>query len=139
MCSTTVLVTPPATPAITTPAITTPALMDRMIIHINFNFDKSEIRDIDKAEMQRAINFARKYSVTQITVEGHTDAIGTEQYNQKLSERRAEAVKKYLVKEGGIDETKITTIGYGETKPVTVNDKAEGGRKQRAEILVLSK
>ena len=134
MCSTTVSVTPPTT------ITTTPTLMDRMIIHINFNFDKSEIRDIDKAEMQRAINFARKYPVAQITVEGHTDAIGTEQYNQSLSERRAEAVKKYLAKEGGIDETKISTIGYGESKPVTLNDTAEGrAANRRAEILILSK
>lgn len=138
MCSTTVSVTPPTT-ITTTPTTTTP-VMDRMIIHINFNFDKSEIRDIDKAEMQRAINFVRKYSVTQITVEGHTDAIGTDKYNQSLSERRAEAVKKYLVKEGGIDETKISTIGYGESKPVTSNDTAEGrAANRRAEILVLSK
>ena len=133
MCSTTVSVTPPPPP----PA---PTVMDRMIIHINFDFNKSEIRNIDKAEMQRAINFVKKYPVAQITVEGHTDDIGTEQYNQSLSERRAEAVKKYLVKEGGIDETKISTIGYGESKPVTLNDTAEGrAANRRAEILVLSK
>ena len=133
MCSTTVSVTPPPPP----PA---PTVMDRMIIHINFDFNKSVIRNIDKAEMQRAINFVRKYPVAQITVEGHTDNIGTEQYNQSLSERRAEAVKKYLVKEGGIDETKISTIGYGESKPVTLNDTAEGrAANRRAEILVLSK
>ncbi len=133
MCSTTVSVTPPPPP----PA---PTVMDRMIIHINFDFNKSVIRNIDKAEMQRAINFVRKYPVAQITVEGHTDDIGTEQYNQSLSERRAEAVKKYLVKEGGIDETKISTIGYGESKPVTLNDTAEGrAANRRAEILVLSK
>ncbi len=133
MCSTTVSVTPPPPP----PA---PTIMDRMIIHINFDFNKSVIRKIDKAEMQRAINFVRKYPVAQITVEGHTDDIGTEQYNQSLSERRAEAVKKYLVKEGGIDETKISTIGYGESKPVTLNDTAEGrAANRRAEILVLSK
>jgi outer membrane protein OmpA-like peptidoglycan-associated protein len=133
MCSTTVSVTPPPPP----PA---PTVMDRMIIHINFDFNKSEIRNIDKAEMQRAINFVRKYPVAQITVEGHTDDIGTEQYNQSLSERRAAAVKKYLVKEGGVDETKITTIGYGETKPVTLNNTAEGrAANRRAEILVLSK
>ncbi|MFA6056145.1 MAG: OmpA family protein [Thermodesulfovibrionales bacterium] len=133
MCSTTVSVTPPPPP----PA---PTVMDRMIIHINFDFNKSVIRNIDKAEMQRAINFVRKYPVAQITVEGHTDNIGTEKYNQSLSERRAEAVKKYLVKEGGIDETKISTIGYGKSKPVTLNDTAEGrAANRRAEILVLSK
>jgi len=133
MCSTTVSVTPPPPP----PA---PTVMDRMIIHVNFDFDKSVIRKTDKAEMQRAINFVRKYPVAQITIEGHTDDVGTDQYNQSLSERRAEAVKKYLVKEGGIDETKISTIGYGESKPVTLNDTAEGrAANRRAEILVLSK
>jgi outer membrane protein OmpA-like peptidoglycan-associated protein len=126
MCNTTVSVTP--------------KVIDRLVIHVNFAFNKSEIRTMDKAEMQRAINFVKKYPGAHINVEGHTDNIGTEEYNQGLSERRAEAVMDYLIKEGGIDETEISTIAYGESKPVASNDTAEGrAANRRAEILVLTK
>jgi OOP family OmpA-OmpF porin len=61
---------------------------------------------------------------------GHTDSIGTERYNQKLSERRAAAVKAYLVSKG-IPASKITTIGKGETQPVATNKTAAGRQKNR--------
>ncbi len=133
MCSATVSVTPPPPP----PA---PTVLDRMIIHVNFAFNKTDITKKDRAELQRAINFVSKYPSSQITVEGHTDDIGTDEYNQRLSEARAAAVKDYLVKEGGIDASRISTIGYGESKPVAPNDTPEGrAANRRAEILVLSK
>jgi OOP family OmpA-OmpF porin len=61
---------------------------------------------------------------------GHTDSIGTERYKQKLSERRAAAVKAYLVSKG-IPASKITTIGKGETQPVATNKTAAGRQKNR--------
>jgi len=61
---------------------------------------------------------------------GHTDSIGTEAYNQKLSERRAAAVKEYLVSKG-IPSAKITTIGKGKTQPVATNKTKEGRQKNR--------
>jgi OOP family OmpA-OmpF porin len=133
MCSATVSVTPPPPP----PA---PTVLDRMIIHVNFAFNKTNITKKDRAELQRAINFVSKYPGSQITVEGHTDSIGTDEYNQRLSEARATAVKDYLVKEGRIDASRISTIGYGESKPVAPNDTPEGrAANRRAEILVMSK
>ncbi|HMK48634.1 MAG TPA: OmpA family protein [Thermodesulfovibrionales bacterium] len=133
MCTATVSVTPPPPP----PA---PTVLDRMIIHVNFAFNKANITKRDRAELQRAINFVSKYPGAQITVEGHTDDIGTEEYNQRLSEARAAAVKEYLVKEGGIDGSKISTVGYGELKPVALNDTPEGrAANRRAEILIMSK
>jgi OOP family OmpA-OmpF porin len=54
-----------------------------------------------------------------ITVEGHTDRLGSDAYNQRLSTRRAEAVKSYLVGTGGIDGTKISAVGKSESAPVT--------------------
>ena len=61
---------------------------------------------------------------------GHTDSIGTDEYNQKLSERRAAAVKDYLVSKG-MPAAKITTIGKGESQPVATNKTAEGRQKNR--------
>jgi outer membrane protein OmpA-like peptidoglycan-associated protein len=115
-------------------------VIDRMTIHVNFDFDKSEIKKFDAEELQRAISFIKKYPHTLIKIEGHTDSIGTEKYNQGLSERRAEAVKNYLVKVGGIDPATISTVGYGETKPIASNTTKEGrAQNRRAEILILSK
>jgi outer membrane protein OmpA-like peptidoglycan-associated protein len=114
-------------------------VIDRMTLMINFGFNKSNIRKADQAELKRAIEFIKKYPKTKIQIEGHTDDIGSEKYNQKLSERRATTVKKYLVKEGGIDAARLTTVGYGETKPVASNKTKEGRAKnRRVEILILS-
>jgi OOP family OmpA-OmpF porin len=70
-----------------------------------------------------------------VSVEGHTDSVGSDAYNQRLSERRAQAVKDYLVHQG-IDAGRITTTGYGESKPVASNA-TEAGRAQnrRAEVI----
>ena len=63
-------------------------------------------------------------------VEGNTDSVGGEAYNQKLSERRAEAVKDVLVK-SGIEGDRLSTVGYGETRPIAPNDTEEGRAKNR--------
>lgn len=114
-------------------------VIDRMTLMVNFDFDKSIIREGDKAKLKKAIDFVKKYPGFKIKIEGHTDYIGTEKYNQGLSERRAEAVKKYLVKGGGIDGKRLTTVGYGESKPVASNKTKEGRAKnRRVEILILA-
>jgi len=116
-----------------------PKVIDRMTLMINFGFNKSNIRKADQAELKKAIEFIKKYPKTKTQIEGYTDDIGSEKYNQKLSERRATTVKKYLVKEGGIDAARLTTVGYGETKPVASNKTKEGRAKnRRVEILILS-
>jgi Outer membrane protein and related peptidoglycan-associated (lipo)proteins len=68
--------------------------------------------------------------VEMVIATGHTDSIGTEAYNQKLSERRANAVKAYLVSKG-VPASKITTLGKGETQPVATNKTKEGRAKNR--------
>jgi len=124
---------PPPPPA---PA---PKVIDRMTLIVHFDTDKSIIKEEDKAELQRAINFIKKYPGANVSIEGHTDSIASEQYNQKLSERRAEAVKNYLVKAGACEEAKITSVGYGESRPVADNKTAEGRAKnRRVEVLILS-
>jgi outer membrane protein OmpA-like peptidoglycan-associated protein len=114
-------------------------VIDRMTLTVNFDFDKSVIRTGDKAKLRKAIEFIKKYPGKKIKIEGHTDNIGTEKYNQALSERRAGAVKEYLIEKGGIDGTKITTVGYGELKPAASNKTWAGRAKnRRVEILILA-
>jgi outer membrane protein OmpA-like peptidoglycan-associated protein len=76
----------------------------------------------------------KEYPTAKFTVEGHTDSVGREDSNQKLSDARANAVKEYLVK-GGIDEFRLSSLGYGESKPIDTN-KTRAGRanNRRVEI-----
>ena len=72
-----------------------------------------------------------------IEVRGHTDSTGTEEYNQKLSERRADSVIEYMIK-NGISPERLNSVGFGEKKPVTSNDTEEGRSKnRRTEIYIL--
>jgi len=133
--STTVTVNPPPAPK---PA---PKVIDRLVLHVNFDFNKSDVRKADVAELQKAIDFVKKYPGYKIAIEGHTDHIGSAKYNQALSERRAAAVKDYLLKQGMIDTHKdmITTKGYGKSKPIADNSTEKGRfENRRVEILVLS-
>jgi len=128
--STTVSVTPPP------PA---PKVIDRLAIHVNFDFDKSAIRNADIAELQKAVDFVKKYPGYRISIEGHTDSMGTEQYNQRLSERRAAAVKAYLLKHGVADGVRIKSAWYGESRPIADNSTEQGRfENRRVEILILS-
>jgi OOP family OmpA-OmpF porin len=128
--STTVAVTPPS------PA---PKVIDRLTLHVNFDFDKATIRNADTAELRKAVDFVKKYPGYQVSIEGHTDSIGTDKYNQALSERRAAAVRAYLLKQGVVDSQRIKSVGYGESRPIADN-KTKKGRfeNRRVEILILS-
>jgi len=128
--STTVAVTPP-------PAA--PKVIDRLTLHVNFDFDKATIRNADTAELQKAVDFVKKYPGYEISIEGHTDSIGSEKYNQGLSERRAAAVREHLLKHGVADRARIKSAGYGESKPIADNSTEKGRfENRRVEILILS-
>jgi outer membrane protein OmpA-like peptidoglycan-associated protein len=81
--------------------------------------------------------------VQEILIEGHTDSKGTEGYNLALSEKRANAVKRWLVEKGGLDSKKIITRGYGESRPIAPNTNPDGSdcpegraRNRRVEVYV---
>jgi len=117
-------------------------VIDRLVLHVNFDFDKSTVRKADVADLQKAIDFVKKYPDYQIEIAGHTDSVGSAKYNQALSERRAAAVKEYLLKHGMIDTQKdiVMTKGYGEDKPIADNSTKKGRfENRRVEILVLEK
>ena len=92
---------------------------------IHFQFDKSELNKEAKDALKRNISQLGKNPDIKILVAGHTSLSGTEKYNQALSERRAQAVKDYLVKEKIFPADKIAVVGYGKTKPAEYEAKPE--------------
>jgi OOP family OmpA-OmpF porin len=88
------------------------------------------VRKDGMARIDEALGKLKGVDLEMVIATGHTDSIGTEAYNQKLSERRAAAVKDYLVSKG-IPASKVTTIGKGESQPVATNKTAEGRQKNR--------
>lgn len=100
-----------------------------------FDFDKSKLKDT--TALDGIISELDKMELDAITVVAHTDSVGTIAYNQKLSERRAESVKSYMVS-NGIDGEKIVTEGKGELEPVADNKTKEGRRlNRRATVTIM--
>ena len=97
-----------------------------------FDFDKAVLRPEGKAKLDELVSKARAIKLEVILAVGHTDRIGGDAYNQKLSEKRAAAVKEYLVAKG-IEANRIYTEGKGEKQPVT-GDKCKGNAKTKALI-----
>lgn len=119
----------PVEPVVVAPAVVAP---ERRRVSFSadslFTFDKSIVRPEGKAALD---TFAKEVQGTQfdvITVEGHTDRLGSPAYNQRLSVQRADAVKGYLVSAGGIDGAKITALGKGESTPVTKPGECVGNK-----------
>jgi len=95
-----------------------------------FDFDKSVIKPDGKAKLDDLVEKVKSINLEVIIAVGHTDWIGTDAYNQKLSVRRSEAVKAYLISKG-IDKNRIYTEGKGEKQPVADNRTKEGRAKNR--------
>jgi OOP family OmpA-OmpF porin len=95
-----------------------------------FDFDKSVLKPEGKAKLDDLVGKVKDINLEVIIAVGHTDSVGTDAYNQKLSVRRAEAVKAYLVSKG-IEKNRVYTEGKGEKQPVADNKTAEGRAKNR--------
>jgi outer membrane protein OmpA-like peptidoglycan-associated protein len=105
---------------------------------ILFEIDSSELQSVAKANIESLAKILNKYTDTNILIEGDTDNTGTEEYNQKLSERRAQAVADYQ-KGLGVDGSRISTVGLGELNPVSSND-TDYGRElnRRVEVAIFA-
>ncbi|QOG11187.1 OmpA family protein [Arcobacter sp. FWKO B] len=97
---------------------------------VNFDFDKSNIKPEYKEKVLEFAKIMKENPLLNATIEGHTDSIGNDAYNQKLSQRRAEAVREALISEG-IEAKRLNAVGYGETKPIADNNTAEGRYENR--------
>ena len=103
----------------------------RTTLKVFFAFDKSEIKKNSFEEIDDMVAVLKKYPALNITIEGHTDNVGSAAYNKKLSQQRAEAVKKYMVIKGGIDAKRLNAVGFGLEKPIATNGTKEGRAKNR--------
>ena len=95
-----------------------------------FNFDKSVLKPEGKAKLDDLVEKIKGINLEVIIAVGHTDSVGSDAYNQKLSIRRSEAVKAYLVSKG-IEKNRVYTEGKGEKQPIADNKTAEGRAKNR--------
>ena len=95
-----------------------------------FDFNKSVVKPEGKAKLDDLVGKIKDINLEVIIAVGHTDSVGSDAYNQKLSVRRSEAVKAYLVSKG-IEKNRVYTEGKGEKQPVADNKTAEGRAKNR--------
>ena len=95
-----------------------------------FDFDKSVLKPAAKTSLDNLVGQIKSLSLEVVIATGHTDSVGTDAYNQKLSVRRATAVKKYLVSKG-VDANRIQIEGKGESQPVADNKTSAGRAKNR--------
>ncbi|WP_448384460.1 peptidoglycan-associated lipoprotein Pal [Desulfosoma sp.] len=103
---------------------------------IYFEFDAYVLMDEAKAILDRKVDFLRRYPRVSVTIEGHCDERGTNDYNLALGERRANAAWQYLVN-SGIEPSRLNMISYGEERPIALgHDEASWAKNRRAHFVV---
>lgn len=105
-------------------------------LYIEFDFDKATIRPSSHGHLDAVVQFLNRFKSAEAALEGHTDSRGDADYNMKLSQARAMAVRAYLVGKG-IDADRIAARGYGETRPAASNDTEAGRQKNRRVTAVI--
>ena len=109
------------------------SLVSRLTVY--FDFDSAELRPESITELERVVRFMNDIPSSTALIEGHTDSIGTEEYNLALSDRRAKAVYDYLTSRG-VDPARLRSVGLGEANPVASNETAEGRQLNRRVMLI---
>jgi OOP family OmpA-OmpF porin len=121
---------PPETTVVIVPVVAATAQYCT-ILDLQFDIDRDEILREDKEKLAVVGTFLTKYTASTAVIEGHADNIGTEDHNMALSKRRAEKVVTYLVDELHIDRSRLSSVGFGDTRPITENDTEAGRRRNR--------
>ncbi|MEX6504476.1 OmpA family protein [Pseudomonas zhanjiangensis] len=114
-----------------------PMEMVRVELDVKFDFDKAQVKQESYGDIKSLADFMNQYPQTTTTVEGHTDSKGSDAYNQKLSEQRANAVRAVLVNQYGVPAERVNAAGYGESRPVADNATDAGraiNRRVEAEV-----
>lgn len=122
-------------------AIQVVPIEEKAIVRLNtifFDFGKTVLKPESLPELERVVKLMNDKPAMTIEISGHTDNIGSDEYNQKLSERRANAVLKFIISKG-IDASRVTAVGYGEKKPLVSNDEEKEGREinRRVEFKIM--
>ncbi|MCS7076855.1 MAG: OmpA family protein [Bacteroidia bacterium] len=102
-----------------------------LLRNIFYDYAKATLRPQSKAELDRVAAILNEYPNMKIQINSHTDSDGPEEYNRDLSQRRAQSVVDYLVKEKGIDPKRLVAKGFGESDPIDTNDTPEGKQNNR--------
>ena len=110
-----------------------------------FDFDKADLRKDARSALKQVGDIIREKAKGGVRIEGHTDSKGSDAYNQKLSERRANSVRDWFVKNEGLKNLRFSTTGFGATKPAVPNNKTDGAddpdgrQKNRSVEIVIGK
>ncbi|MDH4221030.1 MAG: peptidoglycan-associated lipoprotein Pal [Candidatus Aminicenantes bacterium] len=121
------------------PGIAGEVFESKMLKDIHFDFDKYDIRPEDAESLKENASLLMKYSSVKIQIEGHCDERGTNEYNLALGERRANAAKNYLISLG-LSADRISSISYGEERPVDPgHDEEAWAKNRRGHFVILSK
>lgn len=102
-----------------------------------FSVDQSDITGEGQATLDRQASWLKQYPNVSLTIEGHADERGTREYNLALGERRATAIKNYLMSQG-VDGSRLNTISYGKERPAVTESNAEGWAQNRRGISVVN-
>jgi outer membrane protein OmpA-like peptidoglycan-associated protein len=108
--------------------------------HVFFDFGKATLQEASYEELNMMVTMMKQNQSMQVEIGGHTDDVGSDSFNKKLSQQRADAVKRYLTS-NDVKGNRIKSIGYGEERPLVSNDDESGGREinRRVEFKVLAK
>ncbi len=131
-------IAPPPPPPPPPPVAKAPPPRRKIVLRgVNFDFDKATIRPDGVVILEEVVVILKDEPAIDVSVDGHTDGIGSEEYNQRLSERRAQAVRDYLAHKG-ISPSRLRTRGFGKSEPVASNDTEEGrAQNRRTELNVI--
>ncbi|QWV92170.1 outer membrane beta-barrel domain-containing protein [Geomonas oryzisoli] len=102
-----------------------------MSLVVDFDLGKAEIKPQYRDEIAKVADYMKRYTTTTAVIEGHTDNTGDQAHNMKLSQQRAQNVVDYMVKNFGIERSRLSAKGYGSTRPIAYNSTAEGRQKNR--------
>ncbi len=123
--------------------VTAKEILIELDADVLFDFDKHDVKPAAVDTLTKVADVLKQTGKAPATIEGHTDGKGSSEYNQKLSDRRAKSVEDWLVKQGGVERARLTSKGFGMTRPVAPNTKPDGsddpeGRRKnrRVEIRV---
>jgi len=113
-----------------------PVITEKVIITLNIEFDtaKAVVKKKYEADIRKVADFMKAHPETNAVIEGHTDNVDRHHdpsRNIKLSQARADNVRKYLIEKFGIDEKRVSAVGYGPAKPIADNDTKDGRKKNR--------
>jgi hypothetical protein len=100
-------------------------------LNIQFDTNQAKIKPEYNDRLKEVADFMTSYPETKVEIEGHTDSVGSAAYNQRLSQKRADSVRDYLIENFNISPDRLTAKGYGEERPVTTNETKEGRRLNR--------